>query len=146
MPRRSAASLSVVPFAAKSPRPKLTPPIALTKEQRSLFTSTAASNAHLRECDSPQLAAYVQALTKCYALAKKSDAQSISSYEKVSRIAAMWAVKLRITVQSQVLPDFAGRKRNVVNSQRRVPWDRTGEDDEPPFSRAELGDDEDAAG
>jgi hypothetical protein len=54
-------------------------------------------------------------MVKCYALAKKSDAQAIASFAKLSRIAAMWAVKLRITTQSQVLPDMASHNRKSAS-------------------------------
>ena len=109
MPRRSAAaSLTVVPFKERT---KLTPTVPLNKAERALFVATASAHPHLRPGDAACLTAFAQAMCSAYALARKKDAQSIASWEKVSRVAAMWAVKLRITTQSQVLPDMAGRKR-----------------------------------
>jgi hypothetical protein len=109
MPRRSAAaSLTILPFKARA---KLTPTAPLNKAERALFVATVSVHPHLRPADAACLTAFAQAMCNAYALSKKNDAQSISSWEKVSRVAAMWAVKLRITTQSQVLPDMAGRKR-----------------------------------
>lgn len=108
MPRRSAASLTVVPFKAQM---RLTPTVPLNKAERALFVATVSTHPHLRPADAACLTAFAQAMCKAYALSKKNDAQAIAAWEKVSRVAAMWAVKLRITTQSQVLPDMAGRKR-----------------------------------
>jgi hypothetical protein len=114
MPRRSAASFTVVPFKATPAKAKLSPTVPLNKTEKALFASTVASHAHLRPADAACLTAFAQAMCNVYALAKKKDAASIASFEKVSRIAAMWATKLRITTQSQVLPDMAGRKRDAT--------------------------------
>ena len=111
MPRRSAASFSVVPFKTPA-KAKISPTAPLNKSEKALFASSVAAHAHLRPADAACLTAFVQAMCNVYTLAKKKDAASIASFEKVSRIAAMWATKLRITTQSQVLPDMAGRKRN----------------------------------
>ncbi len=112
MPRQSVASLTVVPFKASRARARISPTAPLNKNEKALFAFTVASHGHLRAADAACLTAFVQAICKAYALARKTDAQSIASFEKVSRIAAMWAVKLRVTTQSQVLPDMAGRKRD----------------------------------
>ena len=113
MPRRSQASLIVVPFKPGA-KAKVSPTAPLNKNEKALFASTISTHAHLRAADAACLTAFVQAMCKAYALAKKTDAQSVASFEKVSRIAAMWATKLRITTQSQVLPDMAGRKRDAT--------------------------------
>jgi hypothetical protein len=110
--------LTVVPLDVQPLR--ISPPAELTKAQRAIFASIAANNAHLRPADSVMLGLFVQAVTKSQSLAKKSDAASIASWEKTSRVAAMWATKLRLTVQSQVLPDAAGRKRDAQPTMSRM--------------------------
>lgn len=76
-----------------------------------MFLSLAAAHTHLRPGDASALAMYCQAVTKTYALAKRNDLDTVKAWNLASRNAAMWSVKLRISVQSQVLPDAAGRKR-----------------------------------
>lgn len=124
MPRRSAASLTVVPFKPGA-RAKISPTAALSKNEKALFASTVADHPHLRAADAACLTAYVQMMVKAFALAKKDDAPSINALNKVSRLASMWATKLRLTVQSQVLPDAAGRARQ--NAQPTSYYDTMGD-------------------
>jgi hypothetical protein len=116
MPRKSIASLIVVPFKTTPAKSKFAPTAPLNKAEKALWVASVNSHGHLRPADAACLTAFCQAMCNVYALAKKKDATSIASFEKVSRIAAMWATKLRITTQSQVLPDMAGRKRNQQSS------------------------------
>ena len=114
MPKRgrpSASSLNVVPLGVPASRPKLSPPSLLTKGERSLFAETTSTNPHLRAADAPLLAAYVQALSKTFRLARRSDPASVAAWEKSARVSISLATKLRITAQSQVHPESAGRQR-----------------------------------
>jgi hypothetical protein len=103
-------TLTVVPLDLTGARPRLTAPSILTKGERALFAEVAAINPHLRPADVPLLAAYAQALTKVYKLARQSDA---AAWERTARMALALARSLRITSQSQVHPETAGRKRQI---------------------------------
>jgi hypothetical protein len=102
------SSLNVVTLDVTSTRSRLTAPSLLTKAEAKFFVEVAAVNPHLRPADAPLLAAFAQAMVKTYRLARQSD---ISAWEKSARVAMALATKLRITAQSQVHPEAAGRKR-----------------------------------
>lgn len=78
------------------------------------YQQLQAVNPHLRLADVALLAAYAQAMTKTYRLARQSDPASVSSWEKSARMAMSLATKLRVTAQSQVHPETAGRKRQQL--------------------------------
>jgi hypothetical protein len=111
--RKPKPSLTVVPLDVTIVRPRLTAPSILTKGERALFAEAAAINLHLRPADTPLLALYVQALAKTYRLARQSDAAAVAAWEKSARTTMALARSLRITTQSQVHPEFAGRKRQI---------------------------------
>ena len=75
-----------MPFKAKT---KITPTAPLNKSENAPLRFHSCQPRAFATVDAACLTAFVQAMVKCYALAKKSDAQSIASFEKVSRIAAM---------------------------------------------------------
>jgi uncharacterized protein len=105
------SSLNVVALNPTATRPRLTAPSMLTKAEAKLFVETVAANRHLRAADTAMLAAYAQAMIKTFRLARQSDT---ASWEKSARVAMALATKLRITAQSQVHPESAGRKRQMM--------------------------------
>src|SRR6478672_9558846 len=110
MQRGRKPTLTVVPTELTGARPRLTAPSILTKLERDLFADVAAINPHLRPADVPLLAAYAQALHMTYKLARQSDT---AAWERSARVAMALARSLRITTQSQVHPETAGRKRQT---------------------------------
>jgi hypothetical protein len=111
MQRGRKPSLTVVANQLIGARPRLIAPAILTKPEAALFAETAAANPHLRPADGALLAAYAQALVKTYKLARQSDT---AAWERTARVALTLATKLRITTQSQVHPETAGRKRQPL--------------------------------
>jgi hypothetical protein len=139
--RKSVASSLVIAFDAAKTRPRLTPPSLLAKAERELFIETANLNPHLRAADAAFLAAYVQALAKTYKLARLTDAASVASWEKTSRVMMSMATKPRITSQAQTNPLTAGRARNnqqPVSITIKYGMNQMNEDDFNEVDRAAL--------
>jgi hypothetical protein len=127
--RKSTAS-NIVRLGVTGARPPLKPLALLTHSEKLLFSQCAQLNPHLVEGDVQMLTAYAQALAKTYALAKKNDSASVSSWEKASRVALSFATKLRITQQSTTNPDSAWRRRrdaNIYNDDAPKPWEQDDE-------------------
>lgn len=106
--RRSAAAASVVQPATNGPRPRLIPPSSLTKAERAIFTSIAATARHLTETDTVLLAAYATAVAKTARLGKGKDT---ADWERSARVMAMLATKLRLTPQATASPQTIARQR-----------------------------------
>ena len=115
MPRRSAASLSVVPIDVA--RPALRPPESLSEAERSLFVELASHATHLKSADAPLLASLAQAIILSRRLAR--DPAKVAEWEKAVRTQAMLSTKLRMTPQSRTDSRAAGRQQQTPGSD---PW------------------------
>ena len=112
VPRRSAASLSVVPIDVA--RPALRPPESLSEAERSLFVELASHASHLRSGDAELLASLAQAIVLARRLAH--DPTKVAEWEKVVRAQAMLSTKLRLTAQSRTDSRGAGRQQQTPGS------------------------------
>ena len=125
---KSAAELNVVKLDLTNTRPKITPPSSLNAAEKALFNEVVRNNAHLLPGDALLIGAFVQALAKANKLAKKSDAASIASWEKVSRVMIALATKLRLTQQAKTHHITAGRA--AANASPVSYYDRMDQDDD----------------
>jgi hypothetical protein len=127
--RRSAAAASVLRLAPNRARPRLSPPTALTKDERMIFDLVAAENQHLAATDAPLLAAFAQASIKVFKLAKKED---VAAWERACRVQAMYSTKLRISPQTCTDPQSIGRRRKDAEAfgPLRKPWLDYGDDED----------------
>ena len=102
MPRRSAASLSVVPIdAARVAR--LHPPSSLTKVEKSIFSELAANAAHLRAADVMLLASLAQAINLSRRTAR--DPSKAAVWERATRMQMALSRSLRLTPLSRTDSD-----------------------------------------
>ena len=108
MPRRSAASLSVVSIdAARVAR--LRPPSSLSKLERETFVELAAIASHLKPADVPTLASYAQCVVLCRKLGRNPDKADL--WQKMVRVQMALARSLRMTPQSRTDSRTAGRRQ-----------------------------------
>ena len=115
MPRRSSASLSVVPIdVARAP---LRPPVSLSEAECLLFVELASHATHLKSADAPLLASLAQAIILSRRLAH--DPTKVAEWEKTIRAQAMLSTKLRLTPQSRTDSRGAGRQQPTPGSD---PW------------------------
>jgi hypothetical protein len=110
-PGRKSAALNVVQFAVTSMRPRISPPSSLNAAERAVFIATVTGNPHLKSGDALMLAAFAQTLVKVNKLARKTDAASVSAWEKCARVMLSMATKLRVTQQAATHHITAGRAR-----------------------------------
>jgi hypothetical protein len=96
--RPSAAHLSVVKSTATGTRPSLTPLEPLTTAERKIFDLMVKENAHLRPADIPLLMTFARASAGSFKDLSAAD------FDKLARVAASLATKLRLTPQSRVNP------------------------------------------
>ncbi len=112
---RTAANLRVLDFT----QPLTQPPEYLSADESDIFrTMAGAMPAGWFKADTvPLLVEYSRAIDACNKLAKQRDepmsvkerAVLLGCHEKQARLAINLATKLRLTHQSRVLPDQAGR-------------------------------------
>ena len=136
MPRRSAASLSVVSIGASSP--KLRAPARLSEREAQIFrTIVAACDArHFTAADEPLLSRFVEAVAMAEDAADHLRAEGavvmdkaspwIAIQEKVGRAIAAFAPKLRLSPQSRYDAATAGRR---AAGPAVSPYDIGGDDD-----------------
>lgn len=117
MPRRSAASLSVVPLDVVHIE-RLQPPRGLAKRECEVFIEMSKHAGHLRPADAALLAALAQAIILSRRLAR--DPAKVAEWEKAVRTQAMLSTKLRMTPQSRV--DARGAGRQQQGSPGSDPW------------------------
>jgi hypothetical protein len=106
--------------------PRLTTPAGLLNvKERKLFDEIigAVDAKHFRAADVPLLAAYAQALAMVHTLARS---RRIPDWERASRVAAMFATKLRLTPQSRLQARTVGRHQ----PSQVAPWHRDPDDAE----------------
>jgi hypothetical protein len=120
--RRSANNLAAISVNGDPPR--LDPPAHLDQRERDLFTElvAACSPSHFAKSDEPMLVSYVQAILLSQFAVKQAakDPAMLALWEKATRMQAMLASRLRLTVQSRINPKTTGRQRP---SGLRHPWD-----------------------
>ena len=106
---KSSAELNVVKLDVTNARSKIIAPSSLNAPEKALFNEVVCNNAHLTPGDALLIGAFVQAFAKTNKLAKKSDAASVASWEKTSRVMISLATKLRLTQQAKTHHITAGR-------------------------------------
>jgi hypothetical protein len=107
--RKSAASLlTVVSPETTSIRPRLSPMVPLTSDERAIFALVVAQNPHLTATDMPLLTSFAQASVKVFKLSKRDDTRA---WERACRVQAMFATKLRLTAQSAASGKVVSRNR-----------------------------------
>jgi hypothetical protein len=110
------ARLSVVQFTAPLPEP----PECLSVSEAKIFSETAAAMpaGWFRADSMPLLIEFARAVDACNKLAAMRDAPGMSvrdlsvllgTHEKQARLVVTLATKMRLTQQSRILPDQAGR-------------------------------------
>lgn len=117
--RKSAASLNIVRLPVERSK-VMAPPRKLSQEEADVFARTARLNPHLTEADADQLAAYAQAAAKAARLAKRDDGPSVKAWEITLRAMLLTARSLRITNQSKVHPEHAGRASESARPMTRM--------------------------
>jgi hypothetical protein len=112
MPRRSAASLSVVPIA--NHRHRIEPPSGLSAAERDLFQKLVAQcpPAQFSPSDAPLLVAYVQAVLLSRWAFKEAaeDSALLPTWERACKTMAVLATKLRLCPHSRADPKTVGRR------------------------------------
>jgi hypothetical protein len=116
MPRRSAASLSVLPVDGGPAA--LKPPSSLSAEERAAFTALvdAVDRKHFRLSDLPLLSAYARAICLEARAAEELRADPLharwlSVWEKSNRVVVALSMRLRLSPQSRQDPKSAHRER-----------------------------------
>src|SRR5262245_45681537 len=116
--RKSSDNLQMISVQGRPS--KLEPPAYLTAPERELFEELIAGSApeHFRVTDLPVLVSLVQ----CTLLARSvgRDPDQIAGFEKVARLQAALATKLRLTPQSRYDPKTIGRQQLLPVGP--VPW------------------------
>jgi hypothetical protein len=124
--------LSVVPFVAPLPEP----PASLSDSEAVIFreTSAAMPSGWFRADSMPLLVEYSRAVDACNNLSLlirqpnmsvKEQLAVLASREKQARLVVTLATKMRLTQQSRILPDQAGR--DVANKPVAAPpWGGSG--------------------
>ena len=123
MPRRSAADLATIRVQAE--RPRLNPPEFLDDREQALFRETVQSCSadHFAASDTPLLVSYVQATLMARGAIKDApaDKAALGVWERATKMQAVLATKLRLTVQSRIDPKVVGR--NTPKAYLRRPWE-----------------------
>ena len=106
--RKSAAN-NLLPVNLTGEPTRLTPPAFLSAEEAALFTEVigACDVSHFRKSDEPLLVAFVQATLMSREAAH--DPSKILVWEKVTRMQATLATRLRLAPQSRLDPKTVGR-------------------------------------
>jgi hypothetical protein len=121
--RKSAENLVAFPRVNGDPA-RLQPPDLLSAKERRLFVELvdACDPRHFVASDLPLICAYVQAAALSQylvAAARKSD-DALARWEKATRLMAMLATRLRLSVQSRTDPKTLARMRRPERGQ--APW------------------------
>jgi hypothetical protein len=120
MPRKSAASLTVVPLDVTGKRTALSPVgLQLTRDELTYFNFVARNCNHLTQLDVPNLMLYACAVVR----AMKSRNRDDGEFEKQTRLALTAARSLRLTPQACMQGVSANRAREQPALYHR-PWDR----------------------
>ena len=103
MRQRGRKSAELIALNVQGLPPRLQPPSYLNAKERKAFETLIAATdvRHFSESDIPMIVSFVQASLLVHAAARKQDAET---FEKLSRVQAMLATKLRLTVQSRADP------------------------------------------
>jgi phage terminase small subunit len=124
MPRRSAASLAVVPIEPKRSRPRLAPSDGAPEDVAAIFRQLLASAPadHFKAGDAPLVEAYAQAISLARQSALEISANGpviggrpspwIHCQEKAHRAIAALSMRLRLSPQHRADARSAGRKAN----------------------------------
>ena len=137
MIQRGRKSGNVVALGVTASSPRLTPPTTLSKAEKALFDELVGSSdpLHFFPSDVPLLVSFVQATLLARSLAStaanpsKPDPTLIGSWEKVTRVMAMLATRLRLAPQARNDPKSVGvRQRNAALS-IKPPWADEDDDD-----------------
>jgi hypothetical protein len=112
-------------------------PATMTAQEKREFNSLIDSCAadHFRQSDVPVIENYIRATLLARKTAGKPKLFSV--FEKSVRLQLSCATKLRLLPSTRTHPDKITRAKS--NQQGSVSW----ADDDAPYSRAELDDDED---
>jgi hypothetical protein len=123
MPRRSAASLTLVHPRITGRDPRLSPPATLGTAEKRLFISIVGScpAAHFRPSDQPLLCQYVMACVAAeHAAAKLAETGGPVSggevnpwhrvHERAVRLMSILAMRLRLTPSSRMRPETVHRR------------------------------------
>jgi hypothetical protein len=115
--RRSAEALAINVSRAPS---RLTAPSSLNAKERAQFEALidASDPKHFRKSDIPLLVSLAQAALLSHKLGRDPD--RIGEWEKVTRVQAMLATKLRLTPQSRTDPKTVAR----MQQNGTAPWHR----------------------
>jgi hypothetical protein len=120
--RKSASDFMAL--AVNGDPPRLTPPEYLDQREQTLFAEIieACSPRHFAKSDIPLLVSYVQSTLLSRSAVKRAteDPAMLGLWEKATRMQAMLASRLRLTVQSRVDPKTTGRQRP---SGLKHPWE-----------------------
>ena len=126
MPRRSAASLSLVNVNVTGNPPRLEPPASLPEAERAIFVSVVAAcdPKHFRPSDLPLLVRYVEAAALADQAAEKLRIEGavvggrpspwIVVQEKAVRTLVALSLRLRLAPQSRVDPKTTGRQHPQI--------------------------------
>jgi phage terminase small subunit len=123
MRQRGRKSANLVALNVEGLPPRLTPPSHLTAKERKCFVDlvNATDPRHFTESDASLLVSYCQATLMAHAAARKQDAKT---FEKISRVQAMLATKLRLSPQARSDPKTIARQQQQFRGP--MPWDSTG--------------------
>jgi hypothetical protein len=119
--RKSAANLATLIDVTGTP-PRLTTPAGLAKDERSLFDFIvdASPPHHFTGSDQPLLVSYVQACLMARSAAKTP--AKIAIFERVVRLQAMLATKLRLSPQTRLDPKTLARHYANFDPNAPTPW------------------------
>ena len=129
MPRKSAASLSVVAVDGQPFRPD--PPASLSEAERTIFVDLVAGcdRRHFRPSDLPLLCRYVEAAAlgdqaaeqlRLGAVINGRPSPWITVQEKAVRAMVALSMRLRLSPQSRIDPKTAGRRQEFQGPR---PWE-----------------------
>jgi hypothetical protein len=120
--RKSAANLATLIDVTGTPS-RLTTPAGLTKPERSLFDFIvdASPPHHFTDSDQPLLVSYVQACLMARSAAKTPT--KVAIFERVVRLQAMLATKLRLSPQTRLDPKTLARQYANFNPNGPTPWE-----------------------
>lgn len=129
MPRKSAASLSVVAADGQSFRPN--PPASLSEAERTIFLDLVAGcdRRHFRPSDLPLLCRYVEAAAlgdqaaaqlRLGAVVNGRPSPWITVQEKAVRAMVALSMRLRLSPQSRIDPKTVGRQQGFQGPR---PWE-----------------------
>jgi hypothetical protein len=140
VPRRSAASLTVIHPRVNGRVPRLSPPSTLGTAERRLFIALVGScpAAHFRESDQPLLCQYVMACVAAeHASSKLAETGGpvggdgeinpwFKVHERAVRMMSVLAMRLRLTPSSRTRPETVARRAGYVPPSY---YDTLGDDD-----------------